>query len=190
MPLGVGSAHGRFQPFHNGHLEYICASLAQAEHLYIGITQYQSDRLVVVDTPDAVHRGERYNNPLTYFERVITVQAALDAAGVGRDRYTTMPFPVEEPDALSQFLPPQVPIYTTIYDEWNRQKVRRLSEAGYDVRVLWERTHKAVVGHEIRDLMRCKDARWKTCVPAATTSLLESFNIASRLRSLALEGHL
>ncbi len=33
-----GMIHGRFQPFHNGHLEYLLAALERCETLIIGIT--------------------------------------------------------------------------------------------------------------------------------------------------------
>ena len=35
-----GSVHGRFQPPHNGHLEYILAAKVQVKFLWIGIARY------------------------------------------------------------------------------------------------------------------------------------------------------
>ena len=33
-----GMIHGRFQPFHTGHLEYLVAAAARCERLVVGIT--------------------------------------------------------------------------------------------------------------------------------------------------------
>ena len=30
--------HGRFQPFHNGHLDYLRGALARCDELFVGIT--------------------------------------------------------------------------------------------------------------------------------------------------------
>jgi len=36
----TGSIHGRFQPFHNEHLDYVLRALDRCDFLWIGITQY------------------------------------------------------------------------------------------------------------------------------------------------------
>jgi len=43
-PFKEGSAHGRFQPFHNGHLEYVLAAQKQSDFLWIGITKFDIDQ--------------------------------------------------------------------------------------------------------------------------------------------------
>ena len=39
-PVALGMIHGRFQPFHNGHLEYMVAAAARCTRLAVGITRY------------------------------------------------------------------------------------------------------------------------------------------------------
>jgi cytidyltransferase-like protein len=58
------SAHGRFQPFHNGHLEYILAAKERCDFLWIGITKFE----IFTTTPLGRQRERPENNSLTYFE--------------------------------------------------------------------------------------------------------------------------
>ena len=181
----VGSVHGRFQPFHTDHLAYVEAALAECHHLYIGITQFRRRRLVqVLDEPAALHRGSLSSNPLTYFERVELIRCALTEHGVTSDRYTTLPFPIEEPEDLVDFLPASVPIFTTTYDDWNRRKITQLRELGYQVINLWTRERKAVSGFEIRQLMVNDEPSWRQMVPASTVPQLEAFQVPERLKAM------
>ena len=58
------SAHGRFLPFHNVHLEYILAAKECYEFLWIGVTKFE----ILTATPLGLQRERPENNPLTYFE--------------------------------------------------------------------------------------------------------------------------
>ena len=178
---GSGSVHGRFQPFHNGHLEYVLAALAHCDFLYVGVTQYRRGRLVAVDAPDARHRAAPEHNPLTYFERATMIRAALLAAGVSGDAFTVIPFPIEEPSELAEFLPLDIPIFTTVYDAWNEEKIRVLGGLGYTVRVLYRRAVKEISGAQVRALLRDGDDAWRALVPPAAAALLDDHMLADRL---------
>jgi cytidyltransferase-like protein len=121
--FNVASVHGRFQPLHNGHLEYIQAAFKRCDFLYIGITQHVLHRLTQVSSASAVHRAQPESNPLTYFERMTVIDAVLTSVDIPRDRFAIMPFPIEEPSELHEFLPLSVPVLTTTYDDWNRAKI-------------------------------------------------------------------
>jgi cytidyltransferase-like protein len=188
--LPRASVHGRFQPFHNGHLEYIEAALARCDFLYVGITQYVIHKLVQVPTASAVHRGQPDSNPLTYHERLLVIDAIMSMLNVTRERYVVLPFPIEEAAELPEFLPTSVPIFTTTYDEWNEQKIETLEACGYEVLNLWTRPKKLVVGQQIRESIRNGSSAWRQDVPSATARLLDEFDIAGRLRGLAPgDGH-
>ena len=78
----AASVHGRFQPFHNEHLEYALAAKQECDFLWVGITQFD----VSPDdaNPLARHRQRPENNPFTYFERIMMI-AAFSA---GNDKMT------------------------------------------------------------------------------------------------------
>jgi len=180
----VASVHGRFQPLHNGHMEYIEAALERSDFLYIGITQHVLHRLTQVDSADALHRVLPQSNPLTYFERATIIEAVLTDAAVPRERFAILPFPIEDPLELHEFLPQTIPVLTTTYDAWNVAKIEKLQSQGYEVINLWTRSTKEVVGHQIRQLIRAGDPAWREQVPGASVPLLEEYGIAERLQTL------
>jgi nicotinamide mononucleotide adenylyltransferase len=114
-----------------------------------------------------------------------TVEIALESADIPRDRFDVLPFPIEDPKLLTQFLPVEVAIFTTTYDQWNQQKIQTLESAGYKVINLWNRNHKTFEGKNVRSLMCSGDERWKLDVPDAVATYLEEIEIPKRLRSLA-----
>jgi cytidyltransferase-like protein len=177
------SVHGRFQPPHNGHLEYILTAKRQCEFLWIGITSYDIHNLHFIDV--APHRIERTANPLTYFERVQIITEMLVDAGVARSEFTCIPFPIEEPELLPTFLSNSIPCLITVYDQWGREKKKRLEHQGYKVDVLYERAVKDIEGRAIRDKIRLGVGDWEKMVPSATVKAILDLNLANRLAELA-----
>src|SRR5580658_2857257 len=101
--LSEASVHGRFQPFHNGHLQYVLAAKRLCNFLWIGITNF--DIGPGAANPKARARQRPENNPLSYFERISIIKAVLQDEGIGAHEFGFVPFPIETPDRLSQFLP-------------------------------------------------------------------------------------
>ena len=185
----AGSVHGRFQPFHNEHLEYALAAKDRCDFLWIGITKY--DITPSEFTPLGRPRERPENNPLTYFERISIIAEAPVDAGIAKGSFAFVPFPIETPQRLPEFMPTSVPCFTTVCEDWNKEKIHILRGYGYTVNVLWERTKKLVSGGEIRaDIIKGGTA-WRSMVPAATARALDTLNIHDRLiklRSLATIG--
>jgi nicotinamide mononucleotide adenylyltransferase len=179
MMQELGSAHGRFQPLHNGHLEYLLGAKVRCRYLWIGITQYNIKNLS--KSPENRHRELPFNNPLTYFERVEMITNALVSRGVPRSEFGTIPFPVETPHLLHDYLPTNITIYTTICDDWNRHKISLLVSLGYKVIVLWEK-EKLFEGSKIRLSISRGENDWENDVPETTKRLVEKYNIRSRLQ--------
>ena len=172
-PFKQGSVHGRFQPFHNGHLEYVLAAQKQSDFLWIGITKFDIEATEL--SPLGRIREKPENNPLTFYQRVTMIESALIENGVQRDEFAFIPFPIEKPIKLGQFLPTSVPCFTTVYEEWNREKISVLESFGHKVIVLWERQRKEISGGQIRSDMITRGTRWKEMVPNATvTSMSKS----------------
>ena len=153
--VAEASAHGRFQPFHNEHLEYVLAAQALCDFLWIGITKYDVTSTDL--NPLGAVRERPENNPLTFYERVHTIRESLIDAGVPGAAFGFVPFPIETPRRLHSFLATSVPCYTTICEQWNRDKIEVLRALGYDVRVLWERPTKNITGAAVRsDILGCR----------------------------------
>lgn len=168
------SIHGRFQPFHNGHLQYFRWAQAIYENVFVGITQiYGSSEDAF---PGAPHRGEANNNPLSYFERAQLIEATLVWEGVDISSFRIIPFPIEDGDRLRFFLPISIPCCTTIHSEWNEHKVRVLRDLGYTVKILSddESCVPRTSGSQIRDMIKAKDARWRLYVPKGGVNYIET----------------
>jgi nicotinamide mononucleotide adenylyltransferase len=180
--LKAGSVHGRFQPFHNEHVEYVLAAKARCEFLWIGITKY--DITPIEASPLARPRERPDHNPLTYFERINMIKEALVESGLDRGSFSFVPFPIETPNRLPLFMPTSIPCFTTIREDWNREKIRVLEACGYEVIVLWERLEKTIKGSVIRDDIMRGGSGWRGMVPPATSRAVDRLELRNRLIEL------
>jgi len=178
----LGSVHGRFQPFHNEHLEYVLSAQRLCDYLWIGITKY--DITSTDSNPLGRHRERPESNPLTFFERIGIISEALIESGIDRSKFSFVPFPIETPQRLPDFMPVSIPCYTTICEQWNEEKIEVLKALGYDVRVLYRRDRKSVSGAAIRrDIVAGGDS-WRDNVPQATVRAVERLDLRNRLLRL------
>ena len=182
MKLATASVHGRFQPFHNEHLEYVLAAKDRCDFLWVGITKY--DTTPSEFTPLGRPRERPENNPLTYFERISIISDSLIEAGLPPGSFGFVPFPIETPRRLSEFMPVSIPCLTTICEDWNKEKIKILRSYGYTVTVLWERDQKLVTGGAIREEIIQGGSGWKALVPPATVKAVGSLNLRKRLLNL------
>ena len=181
--MTAASAHGRFQPFHNEHLEYLLAAQRQCSYLWIGITKY--DITPTDSNPLGRPRERPANNPLTFFERINIIDEALVEAGIDRKTFGFVPFPIETPHRLPDFMPISIPCLTTICEQWNQEKIGVLRGLGYNVQVLYEREKKGVSGSTIRRQILTGDDGWKAMVPGATVRAVERLGLCARLLKLS-----
>lgn len=177
-----GVVCGRFQPPHNDHLEYITEAKKKCKFLWVGVVR--PDIRVSVPCKEALHRDDRESNPLTYFERVRILTQMLTDHGVSRSEFACIPFPLDEPRLVPDFIDPTIPCFTTICDEWNRAKIRKLEEIGFRVDILFERKEKHIEGRSIRSLVLANNPQWRLYVPRATIEAIERINLTARLKLL------
>jgi nicotinamide mononucleotide adenylyltransferase len=181
VKVSVATVHGRFQPPHHDHLEYMLAAAIQSEHLIIGITQPESNDLT--DCPEDPHRADPSANPLNYDERCDAITRMLLEAGLTSRQFSFVRFPIEVPDELHLAVGTDIVCFTTIRDEWNLVKVNRLRALGYVVRVLWDRRDKpGIRGTEIRRKIQAGDDSWALEVPDAVARFLRESSILARLQ--------
>lgn len=171
----VGMVHGRFQPFHNGHLEYALRAHARCRCLVVGITN--PDPTHVRDAPTDHHRSRPDANPFPYWLRERMVREALLAAGIRAERLAIVPFPIHEPDLWDHYVPPGAVHFLRVFSAWEERKVADLRAAGQHVEVLDQGTPKRETATEVRRLMR-SHGRWQHCVPAASAAALHRYLLA------------
>ena len=87
--------HGRFQPFHNGHLEYLRGAAAQSDEVFVGITNPDPQRIKEEPSDPLRHLPE--SNPFTYVERLLMIEAVAEDEGI---RAACDPFPGQRARAV------------------------------------------------------------------------------------------
>ena len=164
-----GMIHGRFQPFHNGHLEYLRGTAARCDEVFIGITNPDPTRIKAEASDPLRHLPE--SNPYSYVERLLMVKAAALDAGLDLARVLVIPFPVNEPELWHAYVPEDVVQFIRLFSDWGGTKLDRLREAGYDIVVLDEGAEKEISGAQVREAIR-EGGPWETLVPRGVAGVL------------------
>jgi nicotinamide-nucleotide adenylyltransferase len=167
--IARGMVHGRFQPFHTGHLEYLQGAADRCEEVFVGITNPDPDRIKPEPSDPLRHLPE--SNPFTYVERLLMVKAAAADAGIAAERLHVIPFPVNEPELWRAYVPEDVVQFIRLFSDWGGTKLERLREAGYEVVVLDEGAAKEISGAEVRQALRDGHG-WEQLVPPGVASVL------------------
>jgi len=170
--------HGRFQPFHNGHLEYLKGAAARCEELFVGITNPDPERVRPEGADPLRHLPE--SNPFTYVERLLMVKAAAVDAGLDLSRLHVIPFPVNEPELWHAYIPEDVVQFIRLFSDWGGTKLERLREAGFEVVVLDEGKEKEISGADVRAAMR-EGTGWASLVPKGVASVLKGLECGVRV---------
>jgi nicotinamide-nucleotide adenylyltransferase len=171
--LSRGMIHGRFQPFHNGHLEYLAGAAQRSDELFVGITNPDPWRIKEEPSDPLRHLPE--SNPWSYVDRLLMVKAAAADLGLDPGDVHVIPFPVNEPELWPAYVPAGVVQYLRLFSEWGGTKLDRLREAGYEVVILDEGGEKAVSGAEVREAIRA-GGDWESLVPAGVARVIRSLD--------------
>jgi nicotinamide-nucleotide adenylyltransferase len=170
MPkTGVGLFVGRFQPFHNGHLEAVKYALRKIDYLYIVVGSAQ--------------KSHERDNPFTAGERIMMIKAALNEAGVDANRW--MLIPVQDADSHSVWtatLRSTVPKFDIVFSN-DTLTIRLLKEEGTNVIPIpyLNRSEYSATNVRARILER-KD--WETLVPPAVDRIVKELDGVGRVRSM------
>ena len=163
--------HGRFQPFHSGHLEYLRGAVSRSEEVFVGITNPDPARVRPEASDPLRHLPE--SNPWSYAERLLMVKAAAGDLGLEPTRVHVIPFPVNEPELWGAYVPDGVTQYIRLFSDWGGTKVERLLAAGYEVVVLDEGAEKEVSGADVRAALR-EGGDWEALVPPGVARVIRS----------------
>ena len=160
--------HGRFQPFHNGHLEYLRGTAALSGEVFVGITNPDPQRIKEEPSDPLRHLPE--SNPFSYVERLLMIEAVAEDEHI---RAHVIPFPVNEPELWTAYVPAGVTQYIRLFSEWGGTKLERMRDAGYPVVVLDEGVDKEISGADVRAALRSGED-WEALVPAGVARVIRS----------------
>ena len=158
---------GRFQPFHNGHMDVVRKCASESEHLIIGIGSAQYS-----------HHPE---NPFTAGERYMMIDNSMADAGI--DNYSIVP--MEDLNRYSVWVAHVVsmsPPFRRVYT--NNPLTRRLfEESGFEVRASPMYNRSVYSGTEIRRRIVAGE-EWRSLVPKATAEVLDDIDGVGRLKDI------
>ena len=184
MKYDVAVIHGRFQPLHIGHMEYLMAGVSRCNKLIVGITN--PDPWQLGDEASDPSRGSLEANPCTFYERYLMVERSLIDSGVTLAQMRIVPFPHSYPERLMYYAPSDAVYLLSIYNEWGEVKLRRFQDLGLQTEILWRRDETVTSGTEIRRRIRTGQA-WTDLVPAATASVIRECEIDRRIREYSID---
>ena len=168
--MSHGMVHGRFQPFHNGHLEYLLGAYGRSSEVFVGITNPDPARIRPESSDPLRHLPE--SNPFSYAERLLMLSAVAEDEGI---RVHVIPFPVNEPELWPAYVPAGVTQYLRLFSDWGGTKLERMREAGYEVVILDEGVEKEISGVDVRSALR--DGRaWEELVPPGVARTIRSLD--------------
>lgn len=175
----LGFIHGRFQVVHNDHLKYLLAGKSLCEQMIIGVTNPTPEQTVNEATDPA--RSNSDNNPLSFEERKTMIRDALLEAGVSSESFSIIPFPISSPKELKAIAPQDAMYYLTIYDDWGREKQRRLQSLGLTTHVMWDRpvSEKGISGKQVRKAIRT-GSDYRSLVPPSVAEKVEQWSLQER----------
>lgn len=169
MKTGRAFMVGRFQPFHNGHMEAIKRILSEDSSVIIGIGSAQYSHTL--------------KDPFTAGERHLMISSALESEGIFKfylvpiEDVNSNPLWVSHVKALT-------PTFDKVYT--NNPLVRRLFiESGYPVMSMDLMNRDAWSGTHIREAM-LNDLEWKKYVPKVVVDIIEEIDGIQRLKDLAI----
>jgi nicotinamide-nucleotide adenylyltransferase len=158
---------GRFQPFHNGHMEMIRKVMAECDHVVIGIGSAQY--------------SHTEKDPFTAGERYFMIAEALRSEGYSGFYIV----PIEDLNRYSVWVSQvesMCPPFQVVYS--NNPYTRRLFlEAGYEVRnsPLYNRAEYS--GTEVRNRIR-EGKEWEHLVPDAVAKVIREVDGVNRITEI------
>lgn len=174
-PYSTGMIHGRFQPFHRGHLKYLQEAIAcTQECLLVGITNPDAASQVISDSSDP-HRHLPASNPFSFVDRARMISRSLDIdlRHHGLPVVLIVPFDIHASGQWG-WIPSETVQFVNVLEPWDEVKVERFKVRGYKVRRI---PHPRVTsGSAVRAAMNSEDIllELSSLVPAGTIEVLSN----------------
>lgn len=161
---------GRFQPFHNGHLEAISRYSKEFDKIIIGIgsSQYSHTR----------------ENPFTAGERERMIREALEGRGVKNFEIYCIP-DIHNYSKWVDHVEMTVPKFDVVLAR-NPITLKLFKDRGYRVKKIPLFGGKNCHGRVIRKLM-AENGEWKTFVPTEVVKIIEEIGGVERIKTLYMD---
>lgn len=168
----LGMVHGRFQPFHNEHLEYVLSGLKRCKRLIIGITNPEPSEFKFKKSSNHRHLVE--SNPFTFFQRMEMIKQALTDLNIDLKLVSVVPLYLFDHLKWEFYLPnPNITTqYVRVFSSWERKKIETFKSYGFKVEIIDKGVKKNMTGTLVRKLIGSDDD-WERYVPNATSRIIK-----------------
>lgn len=167
--------HGRFQPFHIGHLDYLIKALEVTENsLIVGITNPYPE--LILKEPSDDHRHLVQANPFSFFQRYSMIRESI-LKEASLEKYFTkisiIPFPIHHVDLWKYFIPMNTVQVMSVFEEWDIEKKKRFEQYGFKTHLL--ECQRLISGTLVRKKIANSNNshEYEKLIPAGTRSILD-----------------
>ncbi len=167
--MTVGVLVGRFQPFHNGHLEAVRFALKRVDYLYIVVGSAQ--------------KSHERDNPFTAGERIAMIKAALDDAGIPPGRWMALPLRDSDSHALwTASLRENVPRFDIVFTNDALTTTLLREEGAKVVAVSYYRRERFSATNVRKGILERRE--WEKLVPGPVARMVKEIGGVQRVRSM------
>lgn len=178
-----GYYHGRFQPFHNGHLKMIKKMLEKHQEIIIAISNPFRAAPVFDEKDSQEFRASvlnqaraKENNPWTFWQRMLMIRQSLKDEKIDLNRVIIIPnmglsgFNVDE----VRFPKEQCVLWILPGQAHNKINLEIYLKEGWQVEVV-DIKEKVISGTMIRNLIKENNSEWEKYVPKGTAEIIKQY---------------
>jgi nicotinamide-nucleotide adenylyltransferase len=176
MTQRVACFTGRFQPFHNQHLEVLSALSREFDQIIIGITNPDIENLF--EHAASQHRHTDAANPFSYESRVQIVKASIsELSELNGVEIEIIPFDLTQPSSWA--VPAETVFALRIFSSWEASKLDLFTGQGFEVLELPAPVTK-LSASDIREALTTNDSTWHSHVaPGAISTIQQEWDNAT-----------
>lgn len=174
----IGYFHGRFQPFHLGHLDVVKASIKKCDILAIGISNPFRTKPIpdiesaFINIDDLSFARKPENNPWPYWLRLLMINESLKLEEINLSKVLIIPNVNNTGLPLNEIVFPKAitKVFIVLKDKHNKNRYKKYKEEGWDIEVM-PTSEKCPGSRIIRTAIRNGDS-WEEYVPKGTADIL------------------
>jgi nicotinamide-nucleotide adenylyltransferase len=176
MTQRVACFTGRFQPFHNQHLEVLSALSHRFDRIIIGITNPDIENLF--EHAASKHRHTDLANPFSYQARVRIINDSIaDLPELDSIKINIIPFDLTQPDSWE--VPAETVFALRIFSPWEASKLDLFTDQGFEVLELPAPATK-LSASDIRNALATNESTWHSHVaPEAISTIQQEWDNAN-----------
>lgn len=176
MTQRVACFTGRFQPFHNQHLEVLSALSHEFDRIIIGVTNPDIENLS--EHVASLHRHTDAANPFPYESRVQIIKDSIsELTDLNNLEIEIIPFDLTQPDSWT--VPADTVFALRIFSVWEASKLDLFTGQGFEVLELPAPATK-ISASDIRETLTTNDSTWHSHVaPGAIFTIQQEWDNAT-----------